>query len=177
MYSSYGEGYVVDGAGLANGSSLYGGFKSFFLWMGWTHHMNSFLLLYFVASSLFACLLLFYLIRFPIDRNLEIVLLLLLGVLLPFVSANYKLLYILVAIIFLIKADWSDVYSNAILVLLSLSCLPMDVVERHWQSQKPLLLGIGFSVMAGSILRPILLSTALLLLLLSIIKRNNLTSD
>jgi len=177
MYSSYGEGYVVDGAGLANGSSLYGGFKSFFLWMGWSHHMNSFLLLYFVASSLFACLLLFYLIRFPIDRNLEIVLLLLLGVLLPFVSANYKLLYILVAIIFLIKADWFDVYSNAILVLLSLSCLPMDVVERHWQSQKPLLLGIGFSVMAGSILRPILLSTALLLLLLSIIKRNNLTSD
>ena len=92
-------------------------------------------------------------------------------------SANYKLLYILVAIIYLIKADWSDVYSDAILVLLSLSCLPMDVVERHWQSQKPLTIGIGYSVMVGSILRPILLSTALLLLLVSVFKRNNLTSD
>ena len=177
MYSSYGDGYVVNGAGLANGSSLYGGFKSVFLWMGWTHHMNSFLLFYFVATSLFACLLLLYLVRFPIDKNLEIVLLLLLSVLLPFVSANYKLLYILVAIIYLIKADWSDVYSDAILVLLSLSCLPMDVVERHWQSQKPLTIGIGYSVMVGSILRPILLSTALLLLLVSVFKRNNLTSD
>ena len=139
--------------------------------------MNSFLLFYFVATSLFACLLLLYLVRFPIDKNLEIVLLLLLSVLLPFVSANYKLLYILVAIIYLIKADWSDVYSDAILVLLSLSCLPMDVVERHWQSQKPLTIGIGYSVMVGSILRPILLSTALLLLLVSVFKRNNLTSD
>ncbi len=176
LYSSYGQGYIVDGAGLANGSSLYGGIKSLFLLWGWEQYMNLFLLFYFVATSLFACLLLLYLIRFPINLNLEIVILLILGVLLPFVSGNYKLLYVLVAIIYFIKADWSDVYSDAILVLLSLSCLPMDIIERNWHSQKPLLIGIGYSVMAGSIVRPILLTTALLLLLISIFRSNNLIS-